>query len=111
MTGELPGFESLVRQVFEPLTREIHAGSLVEEPVERKGKVLIPVNTVSVRGFFSSFSGRTHGPRVKTGRKLIGHIVVGPNDVSWRPRPDPVKLAMAAMLALAFLVAAVKNRA
>lgn len=110
MTGELPEFESLARQVFEPLTSEIHAGSLAGEPVKRKGKILIPVRTVSVRGFFSRTPGRTYGPTVKTGRKLIGHIVVEPTGVSWKPRPDIIKLALAVLLMLASVARAAKRR-
>ncbi|MCJ7744664.1 MAG: hypothetical protein MUP40_00040 [Actinobacteria bacterium] len=120
MTAVLPGLENPALKVFDPLTGEIHAKNLMGEPVEREGRVLIPVNKVSVKGFSLRMPGKAgdaisklpvFNREAKVSKHLVGHIVVEPTGVRWRPRVNIAKLALTLLPMLISLVVIVKRRA
>jgi hypothetical protein len=101
-------------QIFDQLSDALAAGRVLGEPVTKKGAVRIPVNNLSVRGFMllrPGGSGKSDTskplPRkwVRANTRLMGHIVVGPEGVAWKPRIHVFKVLRRSVFLLISLVA------
>jgi uncharacterized spore protein YtfJ len=73
------------------------------EPIEHEGVVVVPVAKVAGGGGGGGDSENNGGGGFGLGARPVGVYVIKDGKVSWRPAIDPIRVAVVAVLALAFL--------
>jgi uncharacterized spore protein YtfJ len=73
------------------------------EPVEHDGVLLIPVAKVGGGGGGGGDSESNGGGGFGLGGRPVGAYVIKDGSVTWKPAIDPVRIALAALVALALL--------
>ena len=73
------------------------------EPIEHEGVVVVPVAKVAGGGGGGGDSENNGGGGFGLGARPVGVYVIKDGQVSWRPAIDPIRVAVVAVLALAFL--------